>query len=180
MTQVNENAAEGKVNLKVDREKYVGTRSASGAKSLSNGDQVATLIQGMDVDDCHRIAKKFLGESTKEKYGHLNVGMQRMNVGNRFRGKISAINAANDKAIAGVKEGEKAPEVTAGWDQLIAIAQPFRDATDKSLAKTAEAKAKADQVKADEKVAKAKAKEDKAAAKAKAAADKAAEGTNSK
>jgi hypothetical protein len=165
---------EAKVSVRADREKYVPTRSASGAKSLSNGDFVATLIQGMEVDDCHRIAKKFLGESTKEKYGHLNVGMQRMNVGNRLRGKVAAIDADNAKVLAKLKEGEKAPDQVSGEDQLVEIAQPFRDKTDQALAKAAEAKAKADAEKAKEKEAKAKAKAEKDAAKAKATEEKAA------
>lgn len=66
-------------------DKYVDTRSASGAKSKSCGDDVARCLEGLSTEDIMGIASKLLGEDLSEKYAHLNVGMQRMNMGNRLR-----------------------------------------------------------------------------------------------
>lgn len=76
---------ENKVAVNVDRDKYTQTRSASGKKSLHNGDPIAEALEGLPLESIHKIGTKLLKEDTEEKYGHLNQGMQRMNVGNRLR-----------------------------------------------------------------------------------------------
>jgi len=52
------------------------------------GDQVAEALRGKTLDDAYKIAAKWLGariDELKSKYGHLNPGQQRMNLGNRMR-----------------------------------------------------------------------------------------------
>lgn len=71
---------------------YVKTVSAGGHFTLNNGDQLAQKLHGKELDDVYSIAAKELNEtikSLKAKYGHLNVGMQRMNLGNRIRGAMA-------------------------------------------------------------------------------------------
>lgn len=124
----------GPVNM--DRDKYVSTRSASGAKSLSNGDPVAQALEGLDIDQLHTVAKKMTGESWHEKYAHLNIGMQRMNIGNRMRGAVRAIDEANAKA-------ENKTGLVSGIDKLKALTAPLQEKNATVRAKEAEAKAKA-------------------------------------
>ena len=161
-------STEGKTTVSADRSKYKTTRSASGAKSLSNGDAVATAVEGATIDDMYTLAKKMCGEDFREKYSHLNIGMQRMNLGNRIRGAIAKLN----KAGATVKEGEKA-NPTAGDDKFTEVSAPLTERIAKRVEKEATVKAKivADKVKEAERKAKvdAAAKEKADAAKAKAA-----------
>ena len=65
--------------------------TATGNKSLDNGDTIAQMLRGADLETVYKIGAKELGipvEALKTKYGHLNPGQQRMNVGNRIRGAI--------------------------------------------------------------------------------------------
>lgn len=155
--------------VNVDRTKYQTTVSASGGKSLNNGDEIATLVDGFSLEAMYFVAKKFIGEDYAEKYGKLNVGMQRMNLGNRIRGHVAKVDKANDKVTEKAKANkEQPPIVTSGLAQLHAIADPIRAKVDE-----ARAKAEADKQKKAEAAAAAKAeKEAKAEAAAKAKADK--------
>ena len=121
----------------VDREKYQASRSASGAKSLNNGDTVAAACEGMNIDEMFILAKKMTGEDFKERYAKLNLGMQRMNLGNRIRGSISKLN----KAGASPKEGAEA-NPTAGDQKFESVSGPIVERVAKRLEKEAEAKAK--------------------------------------
>lgn len=59
-------------------------RRKSGAQDV--GDEVAQLLR--ESDDIYATAAKFLGieaPDLRAKYGHLNPGQQRMNLGNRMR-----------------------------------------------------------------------------------------------
>lgn len=72
----------------VDISEYRKVKSAAGGSSLNNGDAVAEMLEGKDLDACYRIAAQKLKEDEKvlrKKYGSLNTGMQRMNLGNRLR-----------------------------------------------------------------------------------------------
>lgn len=63
-------------------------KSAAGHSTMDNGDEVAKQLRGADLEAVYKQAAKLLGEPIKDlqaKYGHLNVGMQRMNLGNRMR-----------------------------------------------------------------------------------------------
>lgn len=63
--------------------------TAGGNQTLDIGDTVANKLRGKDIEACYSIAAKAVGETVKalkDRYGHLNLGMQRMNLGNRMRG----------------------------------------------------------------------------------------------
>jgi colicin import membrane protein len=152
--------------VKANRDKYVDTRSASGAKSLSNGDEVAVAIQGFDLKQVYTTASGIMGVPVAEleaKYKHLNTGMQRMNLGNRIRGKIAAI----DKANTNLKEGEK--PTASGIDQLTKITGPVRKEVDAAAAKVAAEKKKADDAKSAKKAEEVKKNAEKPAKEGKAA-----------
>jgi len=144
--------------VKINRDRYKATKTATGQKSLNNGDEVAAVLEGLHVDELFKIGEDVLGEDFAEKYAKLNVGMQRMNMGNRLRAKVRTIDA--DKKNEG-KEG-------GGLATLTKAAKPFakeRDARVKAAVAEKAAKQKEREEKA--KVA-AKKKADKEAAKAKA------------
>lgn len=99
---------ENKVVVKADREKYVSARSASGSKSLHSNDEVAQALEGADVPSLYVLTAELLGVDEKElqeKYQHLNIGMQRMNLGNRIRGFIGKTDKANEGADKPGKSG---------------------------------------------------------------------------
>ena len=145
-------------NVKIDRSKYSASRSASGTKSLSNGDEVAAALEGLTNENLFSIGESLLGEDFRSKYAELNTGMQRMNMGNRIRNKVKQIDAEDN--------------VKVGIDALMKVAKPFikeRDARIKAIDKE-----KADKVKEAEakKVAAEKEKADKKATREKEAAAK--------
>lgn len=75
-------------NSVYDPANYTKATSANGHSSLDCGDKLAAKLRGMPLDDVYRLAAKELGVTMKElhaRYGHLNFGMQRMNLGNRLR-----------------------------------------------------------------------------------------------
>jgi hypothetical protein len=77
------------------------TTTATGNKSLDNGDSVALLLRGADLETVYQIGARELGVSVAElktKYAHLNPGQQRMNVGNRVRGAIKKREARQQQA----------------------------------------------------------------------------------
>lgn len=79
----------GDKDHKVDLSHYARVKAASGNASLDNGDAVAKSLRECTLDDVYAKASKVLNESAKalrERYKHLNPGMQRMNLGNRIRG----------------------------------------------------------------------------------------------
>lgn len=66
-------------------------KTAGGHVSVNNGDKVATMLLGKSLDEVVRIGAEVLGVTQKElreKYAHLNVGMIRMNIGNRIRATL--------------------------------------------------------------------------------------------
>jgi hypothetical protein len=97
---------DGKVSIKVDKEKYVSTKSASGKKSQRRDDAVAEALDGLTVDGVYKVADKILEEDFRTKYGHLNVGMQRMNVGNRLRAWVTKGEVGDDRAATLTAECE--------------------------------------------------------------------------
>lgn len=69
-----------------------GVKSVGGHATLDNGDDLARSLRGAELDDVYTQASKVLGESVralKLRYEHLNVGMQRMNLGNRMRAAMA-------------------------------------------------------------------------------------------
>jgi sRNA-binding protein len=83
------------------RERYTvdkNVRTPSGAYSVSNRDDVAKALNGLTIEQLERIAARAgLGDRFK-KWSHLNPGMQRMNLGNVFRGAVEGEDAAKAKA----------------------------------------------------------------------------------
>lgn len=74
-----------------DCRSYVKTISPNGNFTMHNGDSVAKKLDAKTLDDVYKAAAKELGVAEielREKYKHLNPGMQRMNLGNRMRGAL--------------------------------------------------------------------------------------------
>lgn len=72
----------------VNLDNYEKVKAPGGGTSYHNGDAVAEKLVGKSLDEVYAIAAKFLKEEEKAlraKYKHLNVGMQRMSLGNRLR-----------------------------------------------------------------------------------------------
>ena len=165
---VNESATK----ISVDKDKYETSRTATGGKSLSNGDKVAKALEGMNSEEVYAVADNLIeGNDFRDKYAHLNVGMQRMNVGNRIRGFVGKRDKENEKIAefnANLKEGVDAKPVLEDAGKLFdAAVVPVKEA----VADRVKAEAS---LKADKEAAKEKAKAEKEAAKEKAKADKVA------
>lgn len=68
-------------------------KTAGGNVSVDSDDATAKALRGKPLDEVYTKAAKVLGVTVKElqtRYGKLNVGMQRMNLGNRIRGVANA------------------------------------------------------------------------------------------
>jgi hypothetical protein len=144
------------VRIKPDLEKYVNGVSGSGKKTKNCGDPVAEALDGFTVEEIRSVASRMCDIPVKElteKYEHLNVGMQIMNLRNRIRGAVNKLDKGH--------EADKA--VVAGLPTLALETEKGQAAVAKRRAAAAKA--------ADERAAKAaaKAKEKPAKGKAKAA-----------
>ncbi|KKL59561.1 hypothetical protein LCGC14_2214110 [marine sediment metagenome] len=63
-------------------------RTPSGRKAMDCDDTTAGNLRGKDLEEVYKIAAKATDVtvvSLKKKYANLNLGMQRMNLGNRIR-----------------------------------------------------------------------------------------------
>jgi colicin import membrane protein len=90
---------DGKTVIRPNTENYTKSKSASGKKTMHNGDPVAVLLDGATLDETLEMASAVLDTPTKElqaKYGHLNIGQQRMNLGNRIRGALNRHEKENE------------------------------------------------------------------------------------
>lgn len=170
-----------KTIIRANTEKYQRAKAASGAMSQHNGDAVAQTLVGLPLESVLAIANKMTSTDLTGKHAHLNVGQQRMNLGNRIRGAVAKINKSIKKAEDALaafealtdeaKAGKETPVVPAmtGEEVLAAVAAEYvasaKAAAEQEAAKAAAAKAA--------KEAEAKAKADAKAAKAKAPADEA-------
>lgn len=68
-------------------------KTVNGNPSIDNDDEVARKFRGKDLDAVYALTAKALGLTEKElrdRYKNLNLGMQRMNLGNRFRAALRA------------------------------------------------------------------------------------------
>lgn len=68
-------------------------KTAGGHASVDCNDPTAEKLRGKDLDAVYAIAAKTLKEpeaDLRKRYKHLNVGMQRMNLGNRIRAATAA------------------------------------------------------------------------------------------
>lgn len=87
----NKSLGKGVVPLEVHRA-YQRVPDKKGKVHVCNGDEVARLLLNKDVNEIYEIVAKKTGVSEKElraKYHTLNLGMQRMNLGNRLRKALS-------------------------------------------------------------------------------------------
>lgn len=78
---------------------YHKTKSANNNASLDNGDMTAIVLRGLDIDAVYAVVAEGTGKSVDElkaRYNHLNIGMQRMNLGNILRS--TAKKSAQEKA----------------------------------------------------------------------------------
>lgn len=82
-------AATGKTTmagqLKKYRERYTTSIAPSGRKSLSNGDPVARALEAVSLEYLYETVHELFGLDLHTKYERLNLGAQRMNLGNRIR-----------------------------------------------------------------------------------------------
>ncbi len=98
-------------------------KSPSGRKALDINDSAAALLRGHDISDCYFIVAKNMAKLDKsldaevvekeltKQYQHLNIGMQRMNLGNRLRkamGTYGNLNAHKTPRIAKPKAAKPA------------------------------------------------------------------------
>lgn len=96
-------ADEGDTRLvKAKLENYVRVKNESrdGGVNVDCDDKVAKSLRNLDLKGIYAEAARATGETQKalgEQYQHLNVGMQRMVLGNRIRGAASAAAAAKAK-----------------------------------------------------------------------------------
>lgn len=68
-------------------------RTPAGRRTLDCADDISVQLRGLSITEVYDEASKVLGESVEgltKQYEHLNIGMQRMNLGNRIRGAIAA------------------------------------------------------------------------------------------
>lgn len=68
-------------------------KTAGGHTSVDCNDKLAAQLRGKDLDAVYAFAAKTLKEpetALRAKYKGLNVGMQRMNLGNRCRAALTA------------------------------------------------------------------------------------------
>lgn len=82
-------------------------KTVSGNKTHDSGDEVATKYRGLAIDLVYADAAKVLGVPVNEllnKYSKLNLGMQRMNLGNRVRAKLANPEGKPKKAKAAKPE----------------------------------------------------------------------------
>ena len=142
------------VEIKPDLDKYVNGISGSGKRTKRADDPVAAALDGFTLDETYGVASRMTDitqKDLKEKYGHLNVGMQIMNLRNRIRGAVNALDKAHEKDNA-VVPGLEALKLHC--EKGRAAANKRADAaTKEKAAKEAEAAKKAE-----EKAAKAAAK----------------------
>jgi hypothetical protein len=155
--------------IRPDLTNYQKAKSASGASTKICGDEVSVALVGATLDETYGFVAKVTGvgeDVLRDKYGHANVGQQRMFLGNLIRGAYQS------------KDAEKGARVKAAFEANVG---KFREGIDSRLAeaeankaKEAEAKAKAKQDEKDKKAAERKAKKEEAdKAKAEAKANKA-------
>lgn len=151
--------APGKVakikDTKFDLSRYFvsDTKTPTGRRTIDCADDVAAQLRGLPIDEVYEHAAEATGIDVallKATYGHLNVGMQRMSLGNRIRGAAKAKEQEAAKAEAKAKkeaaakeraeklEAEKAQKAEAKAKRE-AEAQAAKEAADKAKA---EAKAK--------------------------------------
>lgn len=81
---------------------YTKCKASSGKTSLHNGDTLATLLAGCEPEEVCQLADLVCEDASgthSAKYAHLNQGQQRMNAGNKIRGRIKREEITEAKVI---------------------------------------------------------------------------------
>jgi hypothetical protein len=143
------------VVIKPDLTKYVNGVSGSGKKTKRANDPIAEALDGFTVEEVATVAANMCDVPAKDllaKYEHLNVGMQRMNLGNRIRGAVAKLDKAHEgdkKVVAGLPTlNTLCAKGQAAVAKRKASAAKTREDREAKAAKNAEAKAKKDAKKA--------------------------------
>jgi len=79
------------LTVRPNTEKYAKGRTKEGFRFIDNGDDVAEKLRGLHIQEVYGLVARTLGINHKDlikKYEHLNVGMQRMALGNLMRGHL--------------------------------------------------------------------------------------------
>ena len=99
--------------LKKYRARYTVGIAPSGRKSLNNGDPVARALEAAPLEYLYETVHELFGLDLHTKYERLNLGAQRMNLGNRIRSAYK-------------KEDHKKHDVVVQWveKQLDEIERP--------------------------------------------------------
>lgn len=96
-----------KVEIKPDLTKYVKGKNGT----FRSQDDVAEKLDGLHLEEVYGLVAGELGvpvSELKDKYGHLNNGLQRMSLGGRLRGIArKAETAAKREAVKAEKEAIK-------------------------------------------------------------------------
>lgn len=109
MAEQEKDTGSKKVRIKPDLSKYVSGVSGSGKKTKRSDDDVAQALDGFTIAEVYAVASQMADTSVRDlqsKYGHLNDGMQRMNLGNRIRGAVAKLDKAHEKdkaVVTGLK-----------------------------------------------------------------------------
>ncbi|KKN39793.1 hypothetical protein LCGC14_0739890 [marine sediment metagenome] len=135
------------VSIKPDLSKYVSGVSGSGKKTKRSNDPVAQALDGFTVAEVYAVACVMTDISVRDlqsKYGHLNIGMQRMNLGNRIRGAVAKLDKGHEKDKA-VVAGLPTLKISCAKPREAVIKRGVEKARTVAAAKVkADAKAKVD------------------------------------
>lgn len=153
------------VRIKPKLENYVGGVSGSGKRTKNCGDDIAQALDGFTLEEVQKVVSQMRDIPVKElaeKYSHLNIGQQRMNLGNLIRGAVAKLDKAHDKdkaVVPGLKTLKVACDPFAGAvkarNKAAAEAKATREkkAAENAKVKAAEAEKKAASAKGNEKKA---------------------------
>lgn len=123
----------GSVIPKEIRSRYTqhkGVKTAGGSTAIDNCDDVATALRGKSLDEAYEFTVEQLKgqgvettvEALKAKYSKLNVGMQRMNLGNVIRGAGRKLATQQKKDQAKAEREAKRAEAKAAKEAAAAQA----------------------------------------------------------
>ena len=143
------------VRIKPKLENYTKGVSGSGKRTMNCGDEIAAALDGFTLAEVTTVTSKMRDVPAKDltaKYAHLNVGQQRMNLGNLIRGAVAKLDKAHDKdkaVVAGIPtlklECGRFADAVAKRNKAAATAKADREAkaAENAKAKAVKEKAKA-------------------------------------
>lgn len=154
------------IRIKPKLENYVNGVSGSGKRTKNCNDDIAQAVDGFTLEEIQKVVSKMRDIPVKdlaEKYDHLNVGMQIMNLRNLIRGAVAKLDKAHDKdkaVVPGLKTLKVQCDFFAGAvDKRQKAAADAKIEREKKAAENAKVKA----AEAEKKAASAKGNEKKAA-----------------